>query len=72
MDFPEVFASVLVVVLPVFVYLFREKISVALVFVAVLLSLAIATLSGQQPPNINPLSVIATLTWQLVGVLQRQ
>lgn len=72
MEFPEVFATALVIVLPTFVHIFRERINVALVFVAILISLALATLSGKQPPNINPLSIVAGVVWQLVGVLQKQ
>ncbi len=72
MEFPEVFATALVIVLPTFVLFFREKINLALVLVAVIVSLALATLTGKQPPNINPLSVLAGVVWQLVGALQKQ
>jgi hypothetical protein len=72
MDFPEVFATSLVVILPAFLFHFKEKISFVLVFVAILLALAITTLTGAKPPSINPLSVIGTVLWQLVGALQSQ
>lgn len=64
MDFERSFSTSLVVVLTVFVSFFREKISLALIFAALLLSLAISTLVATAPPDVNPLTLLGSLLWQ--------
>lgn len=64
MDFERSFSTSLVVVLSIFVAFFREKISLALIFTALLLSLGISTLVATAPPDVNPLTLLGTLLWQ--------
>lgn len=64
MDFEQSFASSLVVILVAFVYCFRDRINTALVGVAVLLALAVSTLNGSTPPDVNPLTILGSVLWQ--------